>query len=114
MAARLPRTVKIGPHTYRVKIDGAAVDRLAKEHGRPLDAYTDFQDHTIVMQRKQSDRRRTLLHETLHALLDLSGIDLRLGSKKPPDDEEIIQSLDGMLLAVLRDNPTLLAFLTEP
>lgn len=52
--------------------------------------------------------RATMLHELMHHCIERSGI--KLASR---EEERIIGALDSFLLAALRENPELVAFLTE-
>lgn len=109
MAARIPRSIRIGPHVYRVRTDERAVTAEAKrQRADPadFDAFTVFNTRTIVM-RRGVDRPRTLLHEVLHAALDLAGV----GAGGALTGESAVASLDGVLLGVIRDNPALMAYL---
>ncbi len=58
--------------------------------------------------------RDTLLHEILHALIIMTGQSERFrGSGKHPE-EPVVAAVATALLAVLRSNPEVVAWLTEP
>ena len=97
-----PKRVVIGPFSYQVVVDA---DRL------PADLYgqCDKGKHVIALHPDQSAPRlrATLVHELLHALCDLTGLD------DDKAEERLVTVLAPALLAVLRDNPRLVAWLAE-
>ena len=97
-----PKRVVIGPFSYQVVVDA---DRL------PADLYgqCDKGKHVIALHPDQSDPRlrATLVHELLHALCDLTGLD------DDKTEERIVTVLAPALLAVLRDNPRLVGWLAD-
>lgn len=54
--------------------------------------------------------RDTLLHETLHAVLALTGIDQHLSTKQA---EDYICRLAPAILSLMRENPEFVAYLLE-
>jgi hypothetical protein len=73
---------------------------------------TDNPNCEILVLRKQApaSKRDTLLHETLHAILWLSGMSNEMDGDT---EEKYVRYLTPWLLAFLRDNPEALAFLLE-
>ena len=96
-----PRKVVIGPYDYRIVIDA---DRI------PADLYglCDKGKHVISLHPEQSATRlrSTLIHELLHALCDLTGVD------DDKAEERIVTVLAPAMLAMMQDNPRLLELLT--
>lgn len=105
----MPTRIRVGPYVYAVIQDQAAL--RAEEHGRNggLRGYTDHQalvinvgpDMAVGMQ------RQTLWHEVKHAVIDSMTM-----SHDKRTDEDWIGRTTPSELAVLRDNPDLVAYLT--
>lgn len=63
----------------------------------------------------QHQERDTVLHEILHAILKMTAQRDRFQGKDDDNpEEEVVYSMAAALLAVLRQNPDLVAYLTEP
>lgn len=97
------RSVKIGPHVYKVLSE----DRDGDDFGS-----TDVRRCEIRVSSKQSpsQSRETLLHETLHALLTVTGLASELGDDM---EEKVATRLAPALLDSLRRTPALVAFLVD-
>lgn len=106
----LPSYVRIGPFKYDIKIDRNTIivhdDGDATTHGMICHA-----DQTIYIAENfpPSYMRWVLLHECLHGVMFHSGIN---DSYKKHNEEEMVRYAGAALLALLRDNPMLVAFLT--
>jgi Zn-dependent peptidase ImmA (M78 family) len=102
MDEKPPASVMVGPYRYKVVVDDARI---------PPDLYglCDKGKHTISLHPDQSAvrLRSTLVHELLHALCDLTGVD------DDKAEERIVTVLAPALLEVLRKNPRLVDWLTE-
>jgi hypothetical protein len=100
MSAKPPARLQVGPFRYEVVVDDARI---------PPDLFgqCDKGQHVIALHPHQSpDRlRATLVHEVLHALCDLTGVDDDKG------EESIATALAPALLGVLRANPRLVEWL---
>jgi hypothetical protein len=68
--------------------------------------YCDFQKKLITIREDQPDTEfnATVVHEVLHALSDAH----RFGWKLPKE-ERIVETLEGPLLTLIRDNPEFFA-----
>lgn len=101
----LPRSVKIGAHRFAIN------DKL-NEDG-PL-GRTKHTEQVIEIRPAQgaSSLRDTLLHEVLHAVCDVAGLEYLMGIETS-DEERLIRLLTPWVLGVIRDNPKLLAYLLE-
>jgi hypothetical protein len=97
---RPPRNVKVGPHRYRVISDKDALMEAAS--GR-----TDRERLTICLDPTLagSALADTLVHELVHACLAV----VALGDDV---EEQVALALGPGLLALLRDNPKLVKYLT--
>ena len=102
MSDKPPASITVGPYRYGVTVDDARI---------PPDLYglCDKGKHVVALHPDQSAvrLRSTLMHELLHALCDLTGVD------DDKAEERIVTVLAPALLALLRENPRLLEWLTE-
>lgn len=102
----IPAHVRVGPHRYKVKV--------AQPSGLDHDSYgcTDIGRTTITLApgMSGSQQRATFLHEALHAMLSLTGWDHRLGTKR---EEQLVRSLEPVLLEFLRDNREVVRWLAK-
>ena len=126
MSAR-PRQVKVGPLTYRVLVDVAAIRKASNDANlNEGDEWTAFSDHdALVIGINPSNpvdvQRRDLLHEVLHCCLRFSGVwpnayATTVGRAGEDDgytvEEFVVAAQSAPLLGVLRDNPSLTRWLT--
>lgn len=103
-----PKTVQVGPHPYRIKFDDTRCNDIECR------GQTDADQLQIILNSKlpTSMVRETVLHELLHACLDVQGVNV--GDKPLLDDDEherLVRGLSPILLDVLRRNRDLAAFL---
>ena len=96
----IPPTVKVGPHTYQIRLH--ALENLSG------DCDTDRLRIRIDRSMRGSQRRDTLLHEVLHAITSMTGLDHELGDST---DEAVARRLAPALLDVLRANPKFTEYL---
>lgn len=100
----LPKVIKIGLHSYRVK-PGVIDDSRGFLFGRTTSRATLIEvDHTVAA----SQIRDTVLHEVLHAVINDFPHELDNDA-----EEALVRGLAPGVLAVLRDNPQLIAFLLK-
>lgn len=107
-----PGKVRLGPHTYSVIVERAAIDRLSAEGGEKRLGECDSQRCTITIDPDQapSQLADTLVHELLHACFDLIGA----GEDVSADVEErLVRRLAPVLVGLLHDNPRLVTWLSE-
>ncbi len=110
----LPTHVRVGPYLYTVHSDAARMSDLrndSSEGNRVGQIYyqklaIDI-DPTLAHDRKVS----ALLHEVLHASWHFANFDPDNEGKI--SEEQVVSGLERILLAVLRDNPDLVAYLTD-
>lgn len=102
---RYPRTVKVGPLTYRIKPWKKRPANNARCWG-----LCDRETTTILIHEGLSlpREREVVLHEVTHAAFDTSG----LSTKDDLPEELVVNDLTFAILGVLRDNPALVAYLT--
>lgn len=118
-ALSYPLSVKIGPVIYRVTSDPD--DWVRVEHDTQTNGYYGHTNNkqAIIYLNPEADpavTRLTFWHEVLHALFEVTmGAPDWHGLGKTRDDREesVIRRLEGPTLNVLRDNPELVAYLTE-
>lgn len=107
--ADCPARVRVGPHVYRVVVDEARIRQFEHDQGgKSHKGYTDRWTCEIVLDPRQApcQLRETLWHEIKHAVASLSRFD-------QDEEEDMIARMAPWELLVLRDNPTLVAFLLE-
>lgn len=104
MKNNYPRKLKIGPYTYSIEL---YPDATYSDHGACV-----YNHQTIFISPNQHAERAgdTLLHEVLHAVWDLSGFD----QVADLNEENIVRSIATWLTLVLKDNPKLVEFITNP
>lgn len=105
-----PKSVKIGPHKFTVEYDARACD-TAGVVGACLE---DEARIILDPQQAKTQQRETLLHETLHGVWGQTWMDNPYpdGDSKG-EGELMVKELASRFLLLLRDNPRLIAFLTE-
>jgi hypothetical protein len=114
-----PDEVKLGPHTFKIYWSQTHWNRLTLEEdglGR-LVGRTHHPKCEIYIKpgMSLSQSRDTLLHEILHVLIGTGvGLNYRVAIAENADLEEaIVATVTPWLLGVLRDNPAVLAYLTD-
>jgi hypothetical protein len=98
-----PTRVRVGPFVYRVRF----VEGLRTEV-----AWLDTDKRVIYVATSESPQSQAeaLLHEVLHAAVDVTPF--RAGALEDGCKEEaLVAGLSPVLFSILRDNPTLVAFL---
>ncbi|MDE2096753.1 MAG: hypothetical protein KGL39_05845 [Patescibacteria group bacterium] len=112
--AQIPDSVRVGPFRYAIKTDLPGFDRHRISYGDSdstvgkcsegeLSIYLD------VANNHPSLVRMVTLHEVLHAVQNTANI--KMAEELLP--EEFVGRTAPILLGVLRDNPELVAYLTE-
>jgi hypothetical protein len=106
---KLPAAVKVGCRTYTIRTDQAAARRLREDGDR---GRTRAEAGEIVIDSSLADDmlRETLLHEVLHAAWDVTPLRLEPYEEH---EEAVITAFAPLLLDALRQNPRLVAYLTE-
>lgn len=99
---KLPTTLRIGHLTYTVKADRKNTDK----DGLLGVSFGDTQEILLNTELPPDTAAATLLHEVLHQCLYVAG-------QRIPDkiEEPIVRAMAGPLLAALRDNQDLTAYL---
>lgn len=110
---KLPAKVKVGPFTYKVTSDRHDMNQRCRDESTDLLGHCDRRMGVISVEPQQSleQKRDTLLHEVLHAITDMTGIEAEMSNEL---EEQIVRRLSPVLLEVLRKNPKLVAFLVAP
>jgi hypothetical protein len=106
----MPAQVHIGPLSYDVKAD--TLSHLLAEHEAERRVYgtTNHKTMTIVVSPEVApmQARSTLIHEAMHALIYAAGFEIT-----DDDEERLIRVLEVPLLAFIRENPDLIAWVTS-
>jgi hypothetical protein len=99
---KLPQTVFVGPADYLIR----------HEKKYPMLGETMPDDTEIVIRKAQSfcSKQNTFLHEILHAIVWESGY-RQVAGLNGAQEETMVRVLTPWILAVLQDNPDVLAFL---
>lgn len=111
----IPKTIRVGPHTYRVRSSQKHWDRLIASDAQ-WDGYSGLSKHQpceiwLNPDQSASQMQDTLLHEALHALYACSN----LAGLEEPAEENVVGHLTPWLLMLLRANPALTEYLlAEP
>jgi len=121
----LPRNLRIGHLTYTLVED----DQLVAEHSvrecSDFAGWSHAPTQTIALGTKSvrhgnrplgdDYRRETVLHEIVHCCLSVADCQPDRDAKAGVEDveERAVAALAGPLLAVLRDHPDLVAWLTD-
>lgn len=105
---KLPKRIKICHQTWRIEpvrllFEGDDLLNGEPMYGRTIRAKTLIQ---IATHPSKGQRRDTLLHEILHAIIGNTTL--------KGDEEKLVRQVTPYLLGALRDNPDLVAYLTEP
>ena len=100
---KLPKTVRVGSMVYKIMEMPQEMHELSGAVG-----LCDKTQLTIHIYPKMADAKRwsTLWHEILHSMFEESSIDSK-------DEEDIVGSLERIMCAVFRDNPTLISNLVK-
>jgi hypothetical protein len=103
----LPRRVKVGPHVYRVLLKPA---RVMQADGEGVNGFCHFDKAEIWLFRglKAAKRREFLLHELKHAAGHSA-----FHERKLMTEEAFVRHMAPAMLAMIRDNPALVAYLTQ-
>lgn len=109
----VPPSIEVGPFTYTVQTDQVAVLKMNEAQATRLFGAFDERTMTITIDTDGAPGqiRDTLLHETLHGLLALTGLAEELGTDR---EERLCRALAPALLDALRRNPALVQFLVAP
>jgi hypothetical protein len=111
MSTPIPGRIVVGPYRYDVVLDDALMDKESVKDRKHLAGLTDSPSCKIAIRPGYSHdyEAETMMHEVLHAAYHAGGGD----SVKSPDVETVICHLAATLLATLRNNPALVAYLVD-
>lgn len=104
----MPKTIRVGPYVYDVATDEAWLRQQEHSRSGGLRGATDHQQLRIVVGPDMAlgMQRQTLWHEVKHAVIEA----MTMSNDKRSDEDWISRTAPGEL-AVLRNNPDLVAFL---
>lgn len=117
-----PKSVKIGPYVYKVSTKKADLDRQDAARGRQCDGTSNVSRQFLGVRTTDITsgepigddyQRSTLLHEVLHQCLAVMACDLDTEFGGAPIEERAVSALELSLYQTLRENPDLIAYLTE-
>ena len=96
-----PSEIRIGPHVFRVTLvkDGVMDETCGQTFVKRLVIAVDAEQ-------RPSQVAAVILHEVIHGLLDLTDLSTE-------DEEKVALLLGAGLLALVMDNPGLVAYLSQ-
>ena len=98
------RKVRVSPYTYAVyDVPGLP------DSGR---CHPDHESIQLASQQADNQKRDTLLHESIHAII-AQGMSASLKELDKMLEETLVSFLAPRLLALMRDNPRLVEYLTS-
>ena len=100
-----PRKVKVGPHRFSLYAAKGLVDA-----GCTGGCGEDTQSIVIDDDLGVTVEKETVLHELMHAIWHQTTLDRTYTDEQ---EEQVVWSLAPFILALLRENPRLVAYLTE-
>ena len=106
----LPTKVIIGPHTLILRCAKSALQHLqgAREATGYYGAESIAEGMIAIDTGLHYDKEAvTIMHECLHAILDIYRLDRFIREEKA---EELLSLIAPMLISLLRDNPDLVAY----
>lgn len=101
-----PAEVLVGSATYAVQL------KKKLPEGRYGDTRNGLTSIRLNEGLSLSAMQDTLLHESLHAIVHMSGMQHSLGFDDA-EEERMIRVLTPWLVSLIRDNPSLIAYLRE-
>jgi len=96
----LPKKVIIGPFDYEIQCNEVARASLGSDFG---ETDTEMCQIRINPERPDQIQREVLLHETLHACMNVACLDLELGEEL---EEKVVRRLTPILMTVMLRNPS--------
>jgi hypothetical protein len=107
-----PKRIKVGPVSYELSSSRAEINEASVSEKVSLIGYADHSLLKIILHPDMAAgrKREVLLHETLHCLTTLAGINAELDED---DEEKFVNRLAPVLLDLLRRNPRLVGYLTD-
>lgn len=115
--AELPSTVTIGHLRYALRRDQAYLDKEGVRAGHEYAGQSGPCRQLIAIAEELAPdyEAETVLHEILHQCLRSVGLDPDRDAKAGAEDveERAVSGLSGPLLATLRANPDLVAYLLD-
>lgn len=111
---RPPKRVKLGSRTIDVAVMPAVFDGMSEQPG-----LSQMHERRVVLcaSTPPDTQRETMLHELLHQVLHLAGLTVPHDDVDPDlsekDEERLVIRVAPILLGLIRENPSLVTFLTE-
>ena len=93
---KITRQIKIGPYMFEVK----HVPDLRDEDGKKLYGRHDGTYKVIEISSRQCEdmKRETVIHECLHAIIDVTGLDVK------GLEESYVTAMSPVIMSWMRDN----------
>jgi hypothetical protein len=108
--------LKVGHMRYAIYVNDRMIADAGAKMGGELWGATLPHEAKIILQEGMSPQQfaDTLLHEALHGVFNVSGLQYDLAQGHPLDEEAIIRRLVPALLETLRDNPKFTEIIATP
>ena len=112
MMSGIPQRVFVGPHCYRLLVDANAIAKASVQEGAPILGYCEKAETRIVIESNlvESLEREVVVHELLHAMCSLAGLDDELGEDV---EERVVTRLAPIIVDVLERNENLCGYLSS-
>lgn len=108
---KIPPYVRVAGRSCAVVADRAAMDRACHEEKSHLDGQCNHHLQQILLEPNLGPdvMPETLLHEVIHAVMDVTGLAAVLGVE---DEERVVNTMTPTLFACIRENAALVSYLT--
>jgi hypothetical protein len=107
-----PSKVRILHRTIPIRWSASHINRASREEGEPL--YGIYRGGEIIVSPDNPDiEKETLLHETLHAIIDQTALATDGGPLTGDNEEQVVRTLSPLIYHTLRTNAQLVKWLIE-
>lgn len=109
----LPKTVTVGNVTYEIKATKEAIATVSVKCRHELSGHCDYEAQVIALDPDMGPdtTKEVLVHELLHAACRAAGADPVEDDDKNQEERYVLPMAPSLLL-VLRQNPSLVKYLT--
>jgi hypothetical protein len=107
-----PTKIRILHRTITIRWDPAHIVRATHDEGEPLHGI--YRNGEILIAPAHDDaEKETLLHETLHAIIDQTALATDGAPLAGAAEEQVVRTLSPLLFHTLRTNPAFVRWLVE-
>lgn len=107
-----PHFIRVGSHKYSVVFSSEDLALIGLREKADLLGHTNHWNLTITIHNNLSHtiERESLLHEVIHAIWTVSGMDV---IKDPISEEAMVRCVEHVFFQVLTNNPIFLRYLAD-